>query len=252
MVWLVLLDGTGARLKKLSRAAFPSWAAYYSAYQETLARVHLVPFLVRHGVSPDGRDVLDIGCGDGGATRVFAETARSTLGTDITGFAWESRDGLRFEQADILDEAWVESLGETFDLVVLRDVIEHIEDKPHLMSHIDRLLRPGGHLFVTFPPYYSAFGGHQQVYLTGSPLRFAPWMHGHPKLRDLWRGRMTIGGFERLMRASGYHVLGRELYLLRPSFELRYGTPTMRMRLPWLRGMRELLCTGAYYVAARS
>ncbi len=237
--------------KKLSRTAYESWADYYSAYQEVLAREHLLPFLKRHAVSLEGLDVLDIGCGDGGATRVLAETARSTLGTDIAEFAWQSRDGLQFEKADILDHGWVDALGRVFDLVVLRDVIEHIENKPLLMSRIAKLLKPGGHLFVTFPPYYSAFGGHQQVYLTGSPLRYVPWTHGHPKLRDLWRGRMTIGGFERLMRASGYDVLGRELYLLRPSFELRYGTPTIRMRLPWLRGVREVMCTGAYYLAVR-
>ncbi len=237
--------------RKLSRTAYADWAEYYSAYQEKLAREHLLPFLSRVGVSIEGCNVLDIGCGDGGTTRVFAETAESTLGTDIAAFDWSEADGLRFETADVLDESWVSSVGRSFDLVVLRDVVEHIEDKRRLMDHIGRLIVPGGYLFVTFPPYYSVFGGHQQVYLKDSVLRFVPWVHWHPKLRELWRGRMTIGGFERLLRASGYRVVGREFYLLRPSFELRYGTPTVRMRLPWLRGIRELFCTGAYYVAAR-
>ncbi|MCD4690118.1 class I SAM-dependent methyltransferase [bacterium] len=237
--------------RKLVRTDYAGWAEYYSAYQEKLAREHILPFLSRAGISIDGCSVLDIGCGDGGATRVFAEKARSTLGTDIEKFDWVDAEELHFEMADVLDEEWVSSVDRSFDLVVLRDVIEHIDDKRRLMDHIDRVIVPGGRLLVTFPPYYSAFGGHQQVYLKGSFLRLVPWVHCHPKLRELWRGRMTIGGFERLMRASGYRVLGRELYLLRPSFELRYGTPTVRMRLPWLRGMRELLCTGAYYLAVK-
>ena len=38
------------------------------------------------------------------------------------------------------------------------------------------------------------------------------------------------------------------LSALRPSFELRYGLPTLGFALPWLPWVREVLCTGAYYL----
>jgi 2-polyprenyl-3-methyl-5-hydroxy-6-metoxy-1,4-benzoquinol methylase len=37
-------------------------------------------------------------------------------------------------------------------LIVLKDVIEHVEDRPALFSMMEQLLRPGGRVFMAFPP----------------------------------------------------------------------------------------------------
>jgi SAM-dependent methyltransferase len=235
--------------QKVRRSDFATWAEYYSHYQRELARRFLIPFVETGGVSLGGAELLDVGCGDGGATLEFARaTGARAVGLDIGDFPWGEGGRVEFRRADILDEEVARSLEGQFDLVMLRDVIEHIPDKGLLFRHLKAALRGCGHVFVTFPPYYSAFGGHQQVELTGSKLRYLPYMHAHPRLRDIARTRMTVGGFERLAARSELRIRSRRLFTLRPSFELRYGLPTLGFALPGLPGVREVLCTGAYYL----
>ncbi len=242
------MKGNGGSASRFRPGDFDTWAEYYAHYQRELANRFLIPFLESHGVSVDGVAVLDIGCGDGGCTTAFAERADRCVGVDVGDFPWENTPKLEFLKGDILDPTVAAPLAGRFDLVLLRDVIEHIEDKAKLLEHVSAAMRGEGNVLVTFPPYYSAFGAHQQVELRGSRLRYVPYMHGHPDLAHVARTRMTIGGFERLVKKGGMRIRARALYLLRPSFELRYGLPTVRFALPWLAGAREVLSTGAYYL----
>lgn len=235
-------------MPRVDRAAFGSWAEYYRHYQAALARRFLIPFLAEHGVTIAGKDVLDIGCGNGGCTAAFAEAGARCLGIDIGDFPWEPGPDLQFRKGDILDPSVAESVSGRFDVVVLRDVIEHIDDKATLLRHVARAVRGKGSALVTFPPYWSAFGAHQQVEFRGSPLRAVPYLHWHPRLRGVARARMTIGGFEDLVRRSRLTVRARKLYISRPSFELRYGVPAVPFPFPRLAGVREVVCSGASYL----
>lgn len=235
-------------MPRIAKSAFGTWAEYYRSYQAALARDFLIPFMEEYGVRLSGRRVLDVGCGNGGCTAAFAERADSCLGIDIEDFHWTAGPNLEFEKADILDPAVARRLAGTFDVVVLRDVIEHIGDKRRLLEHVKGTARGEGHALVTFPPYYSPFGAHQQAELRGSALRHAPYMHRHPRLRHIAATRMTVGGFEALARSAGLRTRARRLYLSRPSFELRYGLPTVAFPFPGAAGLREVLCTGACYL----
>ncbi|MBD3367075.1 MAG: methyltransferase domain-containing protein [Candidatus Eisenbacteria bacterium] len=240
----------GTCMARLAKGDFGTWAEYYSAYQRALAKRFLMPFLRESGVTHEGRRVLDLGCGDGGCTAAFAEDAASCVGVDIDEFPWPQRPNLEFVQGDVLDPELANTLSGRFDLVLIRDVIEHVEDKPTLMEHAIGALDGSGHILITFPPYYSPFGAHQQVELRESSVRYAPYMHAHPGLRHIARTRMTIGAFERLVPGAGAEIVARRLFVSRPSFELRYGIPVVRFPFPWFRGLREVICSGAYYLLA--
>ncbi len=238
--------------RRIRRRDFDTWGEYYAHYQRELALRYLIPFLNDHGVDLGGAAVLDVGCGDGGATAAFAEHADRCVGIDAGDFDWRGSQNLEFRKADILSPEVASSLAGGFDLVLLRDVIEHIGDKAKLMQHVRTSMRGRAHLFVTFPPYYSAFGAHQQAELRGSRLRYVPYVHWHPGLRHIAQTRVTVGGFERLAAVNDMRIEARTLYLLRPSFELRYGLPTVCFGAPWFAGAREVLCTGAYYLLGRA
>jgi SAM-dependent methyltransferase len=233
---------------RIARADFDSWAAYYLHYQAALARGFLVPFMEEHGVTLAGARLLDVGCGNGGCTAAFAERAESCLGIDIGDFPWVAGPNLAFRKGDILDASVARSIEGQFDIVVLRDVIEHIGDKSRLMAHVRGAIRGSGHALVTFPPFYSPFGAHQQVVLRGSALRYAPFVHWHPSLRQVVSTRVTVAGFEKLVRRFGMRVRARRLYVIHPSLELRYGLPTIVFPLPWVAGAREVFCSGAAYL----
>ncbi len=52
---------------------------------------------------------------------------------------------------------------ESFDLVCLFDAIEHIPDDARAMREVARVLRPGGHVFVSVPAYQFLFANNDRV-----------------------------------------------------------------------------------------
>src|SRR3989449_2419505 len=100
------------------------------------------------------RSIVEHGCGTG---FVLAELQRlfpqaRVVGTDLfaEGLALARR---RFAgpliQTDVLE--WKTS--ETFDLVGLFDVLEHLDDDVRVLRALREQLRPGGHLLVTVPAH---------------------------------------------------------------------------------------------------
>ena len=64
----------------------------------------------------------------------------------------------------ITDSREVEELytSRQFDLILLKDVIEHIPDQERVIPYLKEFLKPGGRVFFGFPPWYMPHGGHQQ------------------------------------------------------------------------------------------
>lgn len=133
---------------------------------------------------------LDIGCGPGN-TCIAASlmNAYISIGVDKN---IHSHDGkIRIENINnILSKLNVEDkiilinglLGEefdimpqTFDLITLIDVIEHLKDVNKVISTSFELLRTDGILFIdTLPLYYSPVGHHLWPYFTEKKW---PWAH---------------------------------------------------------------------------
>jgi SAM-dependent methyltransferase len=63
-----------------------------------------------------------------------------------------------FAQADAVGLPFV---ARAFDLVFCASLIEHVPDPAALLREIRRVLAPGGHVYLSFPPFYSPVGGHQ-------------------------------------------------------------------------------------------
>ena len=59
----------------------------------------------------------------------------------------------------------------TFDTVIMNDAMEHVAQPERVLKEALRLLRPGGRIYVNFPPYNHPFGAHL------SDVIFVPWVH---------------------------------------------------------------------------
>lgn len=108
---------------------------------------HLLERIAEH--VPEGR-LLDVGCGHG----LLLDEARR-LGFDVVGLEL-SRDAARHAREDLgLDvrELPLEEFDtwEGFDVVVLADVLEHLDDPVKAVERCARLLQPNGALCVVTP-----------------------------------------------------------------------------------------------------
>jgi SAM-dependent methyltransferase len=111
--------------------------------------------------SPQGKRVLDVGCGSGPFSLALAARGYSVLGLDsnpnvvekATIRAHHCRLPASFVFADgrRLDEH--EELKEQFDIVVCCEVIEHIIDDARFLRALATPLKIGGQLLLTTPNY---------------------------------------------------------------------------------------------------
>jgi ubiquinone/menaquinone biosynthesis C-methylase UbiE len=238
----------------------------FHAYERTLGERFLVPLLEREGVALEGKHVLDAGCGYGGVLAALAARHRlaSAHGVDLDAeMVARGRErcgpGVQLEVGDFFALA-----GKTYDVILLRDVLEHIVDVEGAFAQAHRLLNRSGTLFASFAPFYSPFGGHQHNG-AGFASRL-PWLQLLPEgmFRSLLRlpgnsyksgaslsadmetvlaTRLTLARFRRAAEAAGFRMIYRAQYLSRPDYAVKFGLP--QVAFPAVPVLDELLCTGA-------
>ncbi|MHC4519031.1 MAG: class I SAM-dependent methyltransferase [Planctomycetota bacterium] len=113
------------------------------------------------GVNLDRLSVLEIGAGRGGYSEVLNRVARSFIASDMEKNEYFEKSDVPFAIVDVAKTFPFRS--EAFDLIYCSSVIEHVADPETMLSETYRVLRPGGLLHVSFPPFYSLtmVGGHQ-------------------------------------------------------------------------------------------
>lgn len=93
--------------------------------------------------------VVDLGCGGGLLTARMATPGARAIGVDralpALGEARERVRGARFVAGDLFAVPLADGCA---DLVLLADVLEHVDDPAGVVREGARLLRPGGYLFV--------------------------------------------------------------------------------------------------------
>lgn len=107
-----------------------------------------------------GEKILEIGCGSGYYTRELVRLGAAVTATEFapSALAQARRNldelagevELRLEDAQSLDLA-----DDSFDKVLLSEVIEHVPEPERAISEAARVLRPGGLLVVSTPSRYS-------------------------------------------------------------------------------------------------
>lgn len=248
---------------------FEGPAGHRARYEVQLSLDCTVPLLRRWGIDPDGLWVMDLGCGSGGLVLALAAQGAHCLGVDLQperiqagrDMAGQQQVEVDLRAGDILRMG---DLERRYDLVILSEIVEHLETTAHvleLLTWCREQLSPKGRIYVSFPPWFGPFAGHQAGW---EVIRYIPWYHLLPDRlkRLLAPGRapaylefaqelnhLTIGTFETILRQAGLAVVHRDLYLTRPEYRYRYGIPELRSpllaRIPVI---REFVAMGAYYL----
>jgi SAM-dependent methyltransferase len=247
---------------------------YYFGYQFGLGHDYVVPYLEESGVQLVGKSICEIGCGEAGVLAAIKDRgAANVVGIDIRQEAIDRArvifDGLKlkgdFALHNITDQDTPPAWREAFDLVILRDVIEHLDETENSLKHVMEFVKPGGHLYIVFPPYYSPFGAHQHLLKTfwgnvpfiqllpdamfkpmTSKARHEIDIEEVSRLRDI---KLTIEDFRRASENVGLEIIREELFFLRPVFKMKFGLPTVKANfLRHVPLLRELVALEASYL----
>ena len=123
--------------------------------------------------------ILDIGCGAGGKSLYYASNkAKKVYGLDIVkGYeheacrlAVEKKLVDRFEFV-LGDAAQLVFKDKFFDVIMMNDAMEHVQKPLKVLQECYRVLKPGGKLYINYPPYYHPYGAHL------SDVISFPWIH---------------------------------------------------------------------------
>jgi 2-polyprenyl-3-methyl-5-hydroxy-6-metoxy-1,4-benzoquinol methylase len=249
----------------------------YFDQQRENARSSILPFIAQRANVGPGLRVLEVGCGAGGVLAAFAERGAQVTGVDLHAPSIEyarqrfEHEGARFELADVYDVDPAELDG-PFDLLLLKDTIEHIHDQQRFFTRLGAFLAPAASVFMAFPPWQMPFGGHQQICDHRALMRL-PYMHLLPRstyaallrqfgerpetvdaLLEIKQTGISIERFERIVTETGYRVAQRTLYLVNPMYRYRYGLePRVQFRgVARVPVLRDFVTTSAYYLLARA
>lgn len=125
-----------------------------------------------------GKNVLDIGCGAGGKSLYYlSKGAETVTGVDVVEkYKAESeqlRDklGLKGFEFVYADASAMPFENASFDTVIMNDAMEHVSKPVEVLNEVYRVLKPGGKLYINFPPYNHPFGAHL------SDVIGIPWVH---------------------------------------------------------------------------
>ena len=188
---------------------------YDYALFEYYRSAKVLAVLDRAGVAVGGR-VLDAGCGGGGMPLSLAEHADDVIGIDPidrfsqAGVVLARERGLRRLHFLRADGMALPFRSGAFDLVLSHAVIEHVADAPRYLRECRRVLKAGGHFYLSTAPYLSFAGAHLPRLRVPVPLhliagrtvafrtfrvlaRRAPWLlkepaHENSFIRDARRG----------------------------------------------------------------
>ena len=249
----------------------------YFKEQVITTKKYVIPYLEDLIEINNETSVMEIGCGEGGNLMPFADIGcKRVVGVDLSEnkinvakklfSTHPNSDRIEFYDVGIYK---VDDLGK-FDLIILRDVIEHIHDQEKFMGYMQKFLHKKSKVFFAFPPWYNPFGGHQQM-CKSRILSKLPFFHILPNsiygsiLKGVGESERTVNGlleiketgitierFEKILKRAGYKTDKKTYYFINPNYETKFNLKPRKQAkvissLPFI---RNFFTTAAYYVVS--
>ncbi len=242
------------------------------------ARQYVVPFVQQVKSEIKNLKVLEVGAGEGGVLCAFAELGADCTGLELAywrvdrgkGYANDfiSKFKLDLRVGNFYDEKIQSEFNKSFDVVILKDVIEHLSNQESVMKILKQFLKPDGIIFFGFPPWCMPFGGHQQIAI--GKLGKMPYYHILPRsiykflIKNIFRQpdvtvkdllevhdtQISINRFERCVSGAGMKIILRKLFLINPIYKYKFGLKP-RKQIPVLKSipfLRDFFTTCCYYI----
>ena len=219
-----------------------------------------------------GEKILEIGCAEAGLLKFYSKKGAICSGLEFSDIRYKNAvllnqdNSIHLFQANICDsKSYKNKLLGVYDTIVIRDVIEHIYDKRKALSNIYDILKPRGKVFMSFPPKYCAYAGHQQT--IPIILGKIPFLHMLPNiiykfylkligcpgkkieyLLNTKKTRISISQMDLLVNELGFKIRKKSNWLIRPAYSFRFGLKPLKNPFDWAPLLNELFCNGVLYL----
>ena len=249
----------------------------YFNEQAITTREYVLPFIEEIKKLEKGDRILEVGCGEGGNLIPFIERGMEVTGVDINTrqlerakeyLAESGYDDVNIINQDIYKTS-TDELGQ-FDVIFLRDVIEHIPNQERFMTYIKSFLKSDGVIFFGFPPWQMPFGGHQQM-IKGW-MGKTPYVHLLPRSLYVWLMKqsglgekgietrleivdtgISLERFERCVSQAELSIRRKTHFLTNPNYKTKFNLPIKKVIQPFnsIPGLRNFYTTCGYYVVGQ-
>jgi SAM-dependent methyltransferase len=251
----------------------------YFEQQYTNTKKYIVPFINEVYKLRPGMEVLEIGCGEGGVLKAFVDAGMTGTGVDLHTFKFNlaldyldeyvHAGRISLINNDIYAPDLYEQFSEKFDLIILKDTLEHIFDQEKLIGYLKGFLKKTGMIFFAFPPWCMPYGGHQQM-CSNKILSSLPYYHLLPSFlyaallkafkedKDLIRELMNVKEtqislqrYYRILKDKGFKTVRQQLYFINPNYEIKFNMKPRNLSriiasIPYL---RDFITTTIYSLA---
>ena len=208
-----------------SVARYPEFAEYFVHYPIKRSKASSHDFVL--GMVGGGKNVLDIGCGEGAFAAELQKNGNRITGVDLLPQPANTTALERYFSAD-LDEGIsgvVKALGDQrFDRILLLDVLEHLRTPERILNECRTLLAADGQLIVSLPNVanitvrlmllFGHFDYTQRGILDGTHFRF-----------------FTHKTARRFMRENGFEILQERSTVMPVELALGMSPESLVMRM---------------------
>ncbi len=216
--------------------------------------------------------ILEIGCAEAGLLKFYHKKGAVCSGIELSDIRFsnalllDKKKEINLFQADICDpNSYNKYIKKKFDMIIIRDVIEHIDNKKIALENIFEILKPGGKLFMSFPPKYCAYSGHQQtipnffgklpfIYMLPDAMykKYLKLISCSEKkikyLISTKNSRVSIRKMQEIINSLGFIILDQSRWFSRPAYAFRFNFPKIKNPFSFIPILDEVLSNGVLYL----
>lgn len=251
----------------------------YFQEQNFTTENYVIPFISDSVNIAPGLSIAEIGCGEGGNLKPFLELGCRAVGIDLAenkianAEKFYSAYPYRGNLTLIADDVYNIDPGvmDPFDIIMIRDTLEHIHDQQRFLRHLKKFIKPSGKIFLAFPPWHMPFGGHQQM-CQSTFLNKLPYFHLLPKL--LYKGLLKLFGekeskikdlleiketgisvrsFKKITKEEKFIIEKENFYLINPNYKVKFNlNPKLLPKFLNIPFIRDFFTTTYYCLISKA